>query len=248
MNEGDRALVARRDDALRRLRHHAHRRRLVQRTGRERPTLKPITFLCAFRHDVRCPHGNFPQVRLYPARKSARAKLSPRRYGSSRCQRLHYAARRQASRWRRALAEGLKCLLCGNPMAPEFRRGPKRKYHPQCAVAAANARKRQRRTPEETLAGKERAVHTAQILLALARKPEMVAFRRQRLHAAVEELAAFKATLATRNARQRRRRAKERRAVAETALKEFGLDRTANQERARHDPEYRQWAKERDLL
>ena len=58
MNEGDRALEARRDATLRRLRHQANRSRFVQRTGRERPTLKPITFLCAFSHDVRCPRQN----------------------------------------------------------------------------------------------------------------------------------------------------------------------------------------------
>ena len=173
MNEGDRALEARSDATLRRLRHHANRSRFVQRTGRERPTLKPITFLCAFRHDSRCPHGKMPQVRFYPARKSARAKLSPRRYGSSRCQRLHYAARLKAERRRQAISEQTECPFCGEPIEPEHRRGPKRKYHPACATEAANARKRAQRTPDATLAGKERAIHQAYVLLRVARRPTL---------------------------------------------------------------------------
>ena len=248
MNEGDRALEARRDATLRRLRNQANRSRFVQRTGRGRPTLKPITFLCAFRHDVRCPHGNFPQVRFYPARKSARAKLSPRRYGSSRCQRLDYAARQKARRRREALAEQRDCLFCGEPLDPEYRRGGPRKYHPACAMEAANAQKRAQRTPEATLAGKEQAVHQAHTLLSLAKRPDIVTIRQQRLKAAAEDLAAYKVTLAKRNEQQRRRRAKAHKATADAVLQDLGLDAATVQERVQRDPEFQTWAKARGLL
>ena len=178
----------------------------------------------------------------------ARAKLSPRRYGSRQCQRLHYAARLKAQRRREALAEQLKCLFCGEPLASEYRRGPKRKYHPACAREAANARKRTQRTPEATLAGKEKAVHQAHTLLFLANRTDIVTIRQQRLKTAAEDLAAYKSTLAKRNEQQRRRRAKAHKATADAVLQELGLDAASVQERAQRDPEFQTWAQARGLL
>ena len=178
----------------------------------------------------------------------ARAKLSPRRYGSRQCQRLHYAARLKAQRRREALAEQLKCLFCGEPLASEYRRGPKRKYHPACAKEAANARKRAQRTTAATLAGKEQAVHQAHVLLSLAKRPDIVTIRQQRLKTAAEDLAAYKSTLAKRAARQRRRRERVHKATADAVLLEMGLDAASVQERAQRDPEFQTWAQARGLL
>ena len=72
--------------------------------------------------------------------------------------------------------------------------------------------------------------------------------RQQRLQAAAEDLAAYKSTMAKRNERQRRRRAKEHKATADSVLQELGLDAASVQERAQRDPEFQMWAQARGLL
>ena len=221
----------------------------AKREGRNRPRLSLQGFLCS---NPTCRFGKnkgFGFMKLYPSRESTRRKMSAFHYCSTICQREHYRARRRNQRKLEALSVKAVCQWCGRNLPAEYRRGPPRKY---CCKdhrrAAAEAARKERRSPASTLAAKEAAVAEAQIWynLALSRhpdKPDLALARSDRLLAAAEDLIACRRRLDKRNAAQRRRRARANHEAAEAVLADLGIE--DRRQRARDDPEYREWLRSR---
>ena len=198
----------------------------AKREARNRPRLKLISFFCS---NPDCPwkkNKGMGAVGWYPAREATRRNMSKFRYCRPACRAAHYKTRRRDKRRLEALSVRAVCQWCGKGIRPEYRPGRPRLYcSPTHRRAAAEAARKERRSPEATLAGKEKAVELGLLLLRMARRrwPHLVDIRRQELQAAAESLAAYKARLAKRAEAQRRRRARATHEVAEVALADLGL-------------------------
>lgn len=198
----------------------------AKREARNRPRLSLQGFLCS---NPKCKwqkNKGFGCMGWYPSRAATRAKLSRFRYCRPACGAAHYAVRRREKRRLEALSVQAECQWCGRGIRPEYRPGRPRLYcSPTHRRAAAEAARKERRSPEATLEGKEKAVEFGLLLLRMARQkwPHLVDLRRQELQAAAESLAAYKARLARRAETQRRRRARATHEAAGAALADLGL-------------------------
>ena len=104
------------------------------RPPRTRPRLAP------FQIDCYTPGCDKVAVRLYPARASVRAKLSPRHYHHRDCNLKDWRERRRLRRM--ALRRPHPCTSCGAVIEPEHRPGRPRTYCRQCSDRRRRARPR----------------------------------------------------------------------------------------------------------
>ena len=201
----------------------------ANRQERNRPRLTLISFLCSNPNCKWKKNQGMGATGWYPAREATRRNMSKFRYCRPACRAAHYRERRRAKRRLEALSVKAWCQWCGVGLRPEYRPGRPRLYcSPTHRRAAAEAARQERRGPEATLEGKEKAVEFAKLWLGLALsrhpdKPGLAKQRRQELRAAAEDLVAYKARLAKRAEAQRRRRARATHEAAEAVLADLGL-------------------------